>query len=163
MTPSSELPIIPTMSFTEVIGSRNSQHGGKTGSSKGSGWLLWRDRDGLLNPMNARAIRQLVRKGVVKADPQFHIMNESFRRFVCSATTDESKQAWSRESRRSGWGKVHGAFLTTMILLGAFLLTTQNALWHSAAAYVTTALGALGTIVKMFDNYRGGKSTERAS
>jgi len=119
--------------------------------------------DGLLNPMNARAIRQLVRKGVIKADPQFHIMNESFRRFVCSATTDESKQAWSRESRRSGWGKVHGAFLTTMILLGAFLLTTQNALWHSAAAYVTTALGALGTIVKMFDNYRGGKSTERAS
>jgi hypothetical protein len=119
--------------------------------------------DGLLNPTNARAIRQLVRKGVIKADPQFHIMNESFRRFVCSATTLDMKQAWLRESRRSGWGKVHGAFFTTMILLGAFLLTTQNALWQSSAAYVTTALGALGTIVRLFNNYRGGKSTERAS
>jgi len=117
--------------------------------------------DGLLNPSNGRAIRQLVRKGVIKADPQFRVMNESFRRFVCSATSADLKQAWLRESRRSGWGKIHGAFLTTMILLGVFLLTTQNALWQSAAAYVTTALGALGTVVKLFNSYRGG-ATEKA-
>ena len=118
--------------------------------------------DGLLNPTNERAIRQLVRKGVIKADPQFRLMNESFRRFVQSATSVGLKQEWLRESRRSGWGKVHGAFFTTMILLGAFLLTTQNALWQSSAAYVTTALGALGTVVKLFNTYRGGGSSEKA-
>jgi len=117
--------------------------------------------DGLLNPTNERAIRQLVRKGVIKADPQFRLMNESFRRFVRSATTAGLKQEWLRESRRSGWGKMHGVFFTTMILLGAFLLTTQNALWQSSAAYVTTALGALGTLFKLFNTYRGG-STEKA-
>ena len=116
--------------------------------------------DGLLNPNNERAIRQLVRKGVIKADPQFRLMNESFRRFVQSATSAGLKQEWLRESRRSGWGKVHGAFFTTMILLGAFLLTTQNALWQSSAAYVTTALGALGTLVKLFNTYRGGGTSE---
>jgi hypothetical protein len=117
--------------------------------------------DGLLNPANGRAIRQLVRKGLVTTDPQFRFMNESFRRFVRSATTNALKQEWLRESRRSGWGKVHGAFFTTMILLGAFLLTTQNALWQSSAAYVTTALGALGTLIKLFNTYRSGGTTDK--
>jgi hypothetical protein len=118
--------------------------------------------DGLLNPTNARAIRQLVRRGLITTNPQFRLMNESFRRFVRSATSAGLTQEWLRESRRSGWGKVHGAFFTTMILLGAFLLTTQNALWQSSAAYVTTALGALGTLAKLFNTYRGGGTTEKA-
>jgi hypothetical protein len=112
--------------------------------------------DGLLNPTNARAIRQLVRRGLITTDPQFRLMNESFRRFVRSVTSEALKQEWLRESRRSGWGKMHGVFFTTMIFLGAFLLTTQNALWQSSAAYVTTALGALGTLFKLFNTYRGG-------
>ncbi len=119
--------------------------------------------DGLLNPMNGRAIRQLARRGLVTEDPQFRLMNESFRRFLRSHTSAELKRQWLRESRRSGWGKMHGAFFTTMLLLGVFLLTTQNELWQSSAAYVTTALGALGTLSKLFNTYRGGGSgTEKA-
>jgi hypothetical protein len=118
--------------------------------------------DGLLNPTNGRAIRQLVRRGLIPTDPQFRLMNESFRRFLRSAASAGLKQQWVRESRLSGWGKMHGAFLTTMILLGAFLLTTQNALWQSSAAYVTTALGALGALTKVFNMYRGGGTTEKA-
>ena len=114
-----------------------------------------------MNPTNARAIRQLVRRGLITTDPQFRLMNESFRRFVRSATSAGLKQEWLRESRCSGWGKVHGAFFTTMIFLGAFLLTTQNGL-QSSAAYVTTALGALGTLAKLFNTYRGGGTTEKA-
>jgi hypothetical protein len=119
--------------------------------------------DGLLNPMNSRAIGQLMRRGFIVQDPQFRIMNESFRRFLRSAVTDEQKQRWFRESRRSGWGRVHGAFFATMIVLGAFLLTTQNALWQSSAAYVTTAFGALGTLAKLFNSYRGSTTGEKAN
>jgi len=105
--------------------------------------------DGLMNPMNGRAIRQLIRRGLIVQDPAVRIMNESFRRFFRSATTLEMKQRWVAESRRSGWGKVRGAFFATMIVLGIFLLMTQNALWQSSAAYVTTAFGALGTLAKL--------------
>jgi hypothetical protein len=114
--------------------------------------------DGLLNPTNGRAIRQMVRRGLITKDPQFRIMNESFQRFLRSAATADLKREWLRESRRSGWGKARGVFATTMIILGVFLLTTQNALWQSSAAYVTTALGALGTLVKLFNTVRGGGS-----
>ena len=118
--------------------------------------------DGLLNPSNGRAIRQLMRRGFIVQDPQFRIMNESFRRFLQSVVNDEMKQRWLDESRRSGWGRVHGAFVMTMIVLGAFLLTTQNALWQSSAAYVTTAFGALGTLSKLFNTYRGNINAEKA-
>ncbi len=118
--------------------------------------------DGLMNPTSRRAISHLVRRGLIVRDPEFRIMNESFRRFLVSAPTAEQKEEWLRESHRSGWGKVHGTFFTTMILLGAFLLTTQNALWQSAAAYVTTALGALGTLGKLFNTFRSaGPAAEK--
>lgn len=119
--------------------------------------------DGMLNPMNGRAIRQMVRRGLIVQDPQFRIMNESFRRFLRSAITPKLKEQWLAESRRSGWGKMHGAFFTTMIVLGAFLLTTQNALWQSSAAYVTTAFGALGTLAKLFNTFRGAGGGEKAN
>jgi hypothetical protein len=104
-----------------------------------------------------------MRRGLIVKDPQFRIMNESFRRFLRSATTPELKQEWLHESRRSGWGKLHGAFFITITLLGVFLLTTQNALWQSSAAYVTTALGALGTVAKLFNTFKGGGTVEKAN
>jgi hypothetical protein len=119
--------------------------------------------DGLLNPANGRAVRQLVRRGLIAKDPQFRIMNESFRRFLRSAATPELKQEWMHQSRQSGWGKAHGVFFTTMVLIGIFLLTTQNELWQSSAGYVTTALGAFGTLAKLLNTVRGGGSAEKPS
>jgi hypothetical protein len=111
--------------------------------------------DGMPNPANERAIRQLVRRGLILTSPQFHIVNESFRLFLCSEATPAQRAAWRRESRYSGWGKVQAAFFIALAAAGAFLLTTQNALWDSAAAYVTTGMGVLGTISKFFNTYRG--------
>ena len=117
--------------------------------------------DGLVNPMNRRPLRQMVRAGLIVQEPEFRIMNESFRRFLRSAATGRLKQQWLAESRRTGWGRVHGAFFTTTIVLGIFLLTTQNALWESSAAYVTTAFGALGTLARLFNTVRGGGGSEK--
>ncbi|MCX6631645.1 MAG: hypothetical protein NTW28_28885, partial [Candidatus Solibacter sp.] len=102
--------------------------------------------DGLLNPTNGRAVRQLVRQGLIAKDPQFRIMNESFRRFLRTAATAQLKQEWSRESRQSGWGKAHGVVFSTVVLVGVFLLATQNGLLESSTGYVTTALGTLATL-----------------
>ena len=116
-----------------------------------------------MNPANGRAVRQLVRRGLIAKDPQFRIMNESFRRFLRSSATPALKQEWLGESRQSGWGRAHGVFFTTMVLIGVFLLTTQNELWESSAGYVTTAFGALGTLAKLLNVVRGGGSGEKAS
>ncbi len=119
--------------------------------------------DGLLNPNNGRSVRQLVRRGLIVKDPQFRILNESFRRFLRSAATPELKQEWQRQSRQSGWGRAHGVFFTTMLLVGVFLLTTQNELWQSSAGYVTTALGAFGTLGKLLSTVRGDSSAAKPS
>ncbi len=118
--------------------------------------------DGLVNPVNGRAVRQLVRRGLIIKSPQFQIMNESFRRFLQSAATVELKQEWAHESRQSGWGKAHGVVFTTMILVGVFLLATQNDLLQSSAGYVTAALGAFGTLAKLFNTVRGAPAEKRS-
>lgn len=118
--------------------------------------------DGVPNPKNDRAIRQLMRRGLIVREPHFRIMNESFRRFLLSAATPAVQQEWHLESRKSGWGRIRGAFVVVMIVVGAFLLTTQNQLWQSSAAYVTTAFGAFGTLFKLFNSFRGG-NTEKNS
>ena len=119
--------------------------------------------DGVLNPANGRAIRQLVRRGLIAKDPQFRILNESFRRFLRSAATPPLKREWLSESKQSVWGKAHGVFFTTMLLIGVFLLTTQNELFQSSAGYVTTALGGLGTLAKLLSTVRGGGSADKSS
>ena len=119
--------------------------------------------DGLLNPANGRAVRQLLRRGLIAKDPQFRILNESFRRFLRSAATPALKQGWQRDSRQSGWGKAHGVFFTTMLLIGVFLLATQNELFQSSAGYVTAALGGFGTLAKLLDTLRGGGSAAKPS
>jgi hypothetical protein len=119
--------------------------------------------DGLLNPANGRTVRQLVRRGLIAKDPQFRILNESFRRFLRSAATPALKQGWQRESRQSGWGKAHGVFFTTMLLIGVFLLATQNELFQSSAGYVTTALGGFGTLARLLNTLRGGGSADKPS
>jgi hypothetical protein len=73
------------------------------------------------------------------------------------------KQEWQRESRQSGWGRAHGVFFTNMLLIGVFLLTTQNELWQSSAGYVTTALGGFGTLAKLLNTVRGGGSGDKPS
>ncbi len=112
--------------------------------------------DGLVNPQNGRALRQLVRRGLIVKDPQFRIMNESFRRFLQSAVTSDMRRAWLTESRTSGWGRAHGGVFTAMLIVGAFLLVTQNQLLQSSAAYITTALAALSTFAKLFGMVSGG-------
>jgi hypothetical protein len=119
--------------------------------------------DGLLNAANARAARQLVRQGLIVKDPQFRIANESLRNFLTNAASPELLQGWLRESRQGDWRKAIGdALFTTMIIVGVFLLATQNQLWQSSAAYVTAAFGALGTFAKLFNTVRNSASAEKA-
>jgi hypothetical protein len=119
--------------------------------------------DGLLNPTNERAVRQLVRRGLITKDPQFRIMNESFRRFLRTAATPQLMQEWLHESRQSGWGKAHGVVFTTVALVGVFLLATQNGLLESSTGYVTTALTAFATLAKGFNTIRGRGSSDKPS
>ena len=67
--------------------------------------------DGMVNPMNGRAIRQLIRRGFILRDPQFRIMNESFRRFLKSATTDGLETELAPRVAAKRLGKAAGRVL----------------------------------------------------
>jgi hypothetical protein len=108
-------------------------------------------RDGWANPKNDRAIRQLLRKGIVHATPM-RIMNESFRLFAVNAEDQKEVAEWERQRTQSSWRTVKFSFITAAVGLAAWLLYAQKDLFQSAIGYVVT----LGAAVTAISNLLGG-------
>ena len=122
--------------------------------------LMQLAQDGMVNPKNEGAIRQLLRKGLIRRDP-FRMMNESFRLFVLNACPREAVQEWEQDARHSGWGRVKGGFMIALIMIVGFLLATQQDLWQSSLTVVTATLGTVGTIFKVISAIQGRAPSEK--
>jgi hypothetical protein len=95
---------------------------------------------GVVNPRNHAVIARLMRKELVRRDPTFRIMNETFRRFVAREMSHESAAEWEREGVRLPWGSISTMMLTVALLpLGLMLLTQQELLgtWASMLPALT--------------------------
>jgi hypothetical protein len=111
-------------------------------------------RDGTVHPGNTAALRQLLRRGLIVRDPQFRIMNESFRRFVLAQAV--SMQAdWDSEAAGSGWGKARGPLATALVLVGLFLLSTQQQFLQTTSGLLTAAGGCVAVLLRLIGAAQG--------
>jgi hypothetical protein len=114
-------------------------------------------RDGMVNPNNVASLRQLLRRKLVVRAPQFRIMNESFRRFAI-AQAAPMQQEWDAEAAGSGWGKARGPFATALVMVGLFLLSTQQQFLQTSAGLLTIAGGSVGALLKLIGVAQGRSS-----
>jgi hypothetical protein len=112
-------------------------------------------RDGMVNPKNTASLRQLLRRRLIVRDPQFRIMNESFRRFVLAQAGVSMREEWEAEAAGSGWGKVRGPFATVVVLVGLFLLATQQQFLQTSTGLLTAAGGCVAALLKLIGVVRG--------
>jgi hypothetical protein len=115
-------------------------------------------RDGMLNPRNTVSLRQLLRRRLIVRDPQFRIMNESFRRFVLARAGVTMQEEWEAEAAGSGWGKARGPFATALVLVGLFLLGTQQQFLQTSAGLLTAAAGCVAALLKLIGVVHGRSS-----
>jgi hypothetical protein len=125
--------------------------------------LMQLAEDGMANPMNRSALRQLIRKGLVVKDPRYRLMNESFRRFVTAAPAREESIRWSEESAQEGWGRVRGGFVVGVVLVAAFLFATQQEFLQTWTGYLTAALGGMGTIFRLLNVVRSKTNAAKSA
>ena len=111
--------------------------------------------DGVVNPKNTASLRQLMRRGLIVRSPQFRLMNESFRRFVLAAPSDEMRDSWDAEAASSGWGKARGAFSTLLVLGGILLLATQPQFLHTSTGLLTAAAGGVAALLQLIGTVQG--------
>jgi hypothetical protein len=114
--------------------------------------------DGMVNPKNAASLRQLLRRRLIVRSPQFRIMNESFRRFVRAQSSPAMRAEWDAEAAGSGWGKARGAFSTVLVLVGLFLLATQQQFLQTSAGLLTAVGGCVTALLKVIGVVRGSET-----
>ena len=110
--------------------------------------------DGMVNYRNASSLRQLLRRRLIVRAPQFRIMNESFRRFVLIHSASMRTQ-WHAEAAASGWGKARGSFTTAMVLIGVFLIATQQQFLQTSSGLLTAAGGCVGGLLQLIGAAQG--------
>jgi hypothetical protein len=115
-----------------------------------------------LNLSDREAILELRRKGLIVLDPGARCFNESFHRYVLTASDLSAAQAQDRESSR-GWSRfsiVIGAALAgiALIVLVAVFLGQKETL-QSGLGYVTAAVGAITTVTRVLSARAGAPSS----
>ena len=115
-----------------------------------------------LNLSNREAILELRRKGLIVLDPGARCFNESFHRYVLTASDLSAAQAEDHESS-PGWSRfsiVIGAALAgiALIVLVAVFLGQKETL-QSGLGYVTAAAGAITTVTRILSARAGAPSS----
>jgi hypothetical protein len=104
--------------------------------------------EGLVNQKTERTVRKLMARGLVRRQPNFVVINETFRQFVLSASSRAEVTALEGQAT-STWDAIRWPFLILLIGSLTFFFATQHELFNTALGIVTGLAAALPALVKM--------------
>jgi len=108
-------------------------------------------QEGLVNEKNRRVIRRLMARGMIRRGPNFCLLNESFRRFACSALCRNQVLDLEQKALPSAWDRFQWPFLAVLAASITFFFATQQELLDSTLAVVTGLTAGLPTVTKIMD------------
>ncbi len=73
-------------------------------------------------------------------------MNRSFRQFVLDYQYPEEVAAWDQEIKLSSWRAVRSSLLVAGVVLGVWMVYSQQQVVHLALGYVGVLGGAAATV-----------------
>lgn len=101
----------------------------------------------VVNPKGEEGMRHLLARRLLVRDPEFRLMNESFRRFINETVPAEDVKKWERQGAASTWQQIKLPILLGLGLGGGFLVATQQELRSVAMAIIpAAAAGGLGLL-----------------
>jgi hypothetical protein len=115
-------------------------------------------QEGLVHEKNRRVIRRLMARGLIRRGPNFCLLNESFRRFACSAFCKSQVLALEQSAEPSAWDRFRWPFLALISATLAFFFATQQELLDHTLAVVTGLTAGLPAVVKIIDLLGGKRS-----
>jgi hypothetical protein len=113
--------------------------------------------EGLVNPNNRAAISRLLNSGLVRRGQMFHVVNESFRRFVLGAAPHATISTWEHEGVRVPWGTIATTGVTAAFGLAGLLLLTQEQLVDAWMSYIPALAPAIPTVWKVLAGVQKGR------
>jgi hypothetical protein len=115
--------------------------------------------EGVVNPNNESVLTPLVQDGLIVHNATFHVMNETFRRFILQKESSSTVEEWEREGVVLPWGTIRTTMITVAVGLAGLLLLTQQQLVEAWVGYIPTLAPAIPTAIKLLGSVgRGGKA-----
>ena len=103
--------------------------------------------------------RGLYEKGLIEIRPHLQLMDESFRQFVLTVGEEENIAQLGRSGLGSMWKMIHRPLIVGLVVIGVFLVTTQESIKSEFLAFVSLIPVALPTLMKFFSIFRHSKSS----
>lgn len=111
--------------------------------------------EGLVNEKSRRVIRRLMARGFIRRDPNFRLMNESFRRFVASSICRSEVLYIEKQAAPSAWDRLRLPLFAGLAGSIGFLLATQQELLDGLIASITGLTAGIPAIAKLFQRSHG--------
>ncbi len=108
-------------------------------------------------------LRRLLQKGLIVLDPDLRVMNESFRRFVLSASEKEQLTAWEYQVTRSAWSQIWRPVGVGLVVIAVFLISTQEEYKAIMLGFIAILPGVLAALSQVFSGFKGDKKAATAS
>jgi hypothetical protein len=106
--------------------------------------------DGFANCKDRHTIRRLLARGLIRRDPNFKVMNETFRRFVIADAQKKEVAAYCLEEvPQSAWDKIQKPLMVGLVLGAGFFFFTQRELFDASFAVVTGVAGGIPAVLRL--------------
>ena len=117
--------------------------------------LLQVTREHVANPYQRPVISELLRRGLLRLDPDLRPFSEDFERFLLQqeSKNDSELQAWERVEVSHSWHYTRMVLLASVGSLAFFLVATQPSLQSSLLGIATGITGAITAGLKVRDTF----------
>jgi hypothetical protein len=112
-------------------------------------------QDGLVNAKDWRVLRRLLARGLVRRDPQFRVLNETFRRYLVRHA--EAAETELGADFRSVWDNVKGPLVAVVATAIIVLLVTQQGLFNATTNVVMGLSSGIPAFAKVVEFIGGRK------
>jgi len=112
--------------------------------------LLYRiAREGFVNRHAREILHPLFRRGLVTADPNWRIVNDSFREFVTVAEEPDVISKWQSRGGTSPWSRMKTPILASVAVLGIFFFTTQREALNQSLGLLAAMTASIPGLVNL--------------
>ena len=112
--------------------------------------LLQLAQEGVVNPHCDIVLRELMRRRLVRFEPEVRLMNESFRRFLLDLDPPATVVALEREGD-STWSAMRSVLWPALIVGVVFVAFTQRQIMQGYEAVIPLIGGGVTALSKLFD------------
>ena len=107
-------------------------------------------QEGLVNPKRTDVMRRLARRGLVRVDPRYALVNDSFALFVSTVESPERVAGWETAAKLQTWRKMSVPLYALAVVVIALVLYTEQSLLTNVIALATGAAGALRSFRNLY-------------